>query len=107
MDISYQEVYTINKEEARRLIIGTYLDTGNFLLTARLRRTSRHIVRKEERIILSPHTLRYILSRSGFKGKRKPRTESLSYTCLPKGGAYASIDLIQQSWAMALKDKAE
>jgi len=40
MDISYQEAYTMNKEEARRLIIETYLDTGNFSLTARLWRTS-------------------------------------------------------------------
>ena len=32
MDISYQEAYTMNKEEARRLIIETYLDTGNFSL---------------------------------------------------------------------------
>ena len=39
MDISYYEVYTMNKEEARRLIIETYLDN-------RLWHTSRHVVRK-------------------------------------------------------------
>jgi len=127
MDISYQEVYTLNKEEARRLIIETYLDTGNLSLTARLWHTSRHVVPKwvrryheedpsglkdhprrpkasphkippdieekviaarkrteygrkrlawylarEEGITLSPHTLRHILNRNGFKGKRKP-----------------------------------
>ncbi|MCL0094356.1 helix-turn-helix domain-containing protein [Dehalococcoidales bacterium] len=46
MDISYYEVYTMSKEEARRLIIETYLDTGNLSLTARLWHTSRHVVRK-------------------------------------------------------------
>ncbi|MCL0060085.1 helix-turn-helix domain containing protein, partial [Dehalococcoidia bacterium] len=46
MDISYQEVYTTSKEEARRLIIETYLDTGNLSLTAPLWHTSRHVVRK-------------------------------------------------------------
>ena len=46
MDISYQEAYTMNKEEARRLIIETYLDTGNLSFTAHLWRTSRQVVRK-------------------------------------------------------------
>jgi len=46
MDISYHEVYAMNKEEARRLIIETYLDTGNLSLTARLWHTSRQVVRK-------------------------------------------------------------
>ncbi|MCL0091974.1 helix-turn-helix domain-containing protein, partial [Dehalococcoidales bacterium] len=128
MDISYYEVYTMSKEEARRLIIETYLDTGNLSLTARLWHTSRHVVRKwvrrfeeegdegirdrsrrpqsspqqtpgdierkvlearrktrygrkrlawylarEEGISLSPHTIRHILNRYGFKGKRQPR----------------------------------
>ncbi len=36
------------------------------------KRLSRYLAR-EEGIILSPHTLRHILSRNGFKGKRKPR----------------------------------
>ena len=41
MDISYKEVYTMNKEEARRLIIDTYSTTGNLSHTARLWHTSR------------------------------------------------------------------
>ncbi len=46
MDISYKEVYTMNKEEARRLIIDTYSTIGNLSHTARLWHTSRHVVRK-------------------------------------------------------------
>ena len=46
MDISYQEIYSMNKEEARRLVIETYHGTGNLSLTACLWRTSRHVVRK-------------------------------------------------------------
>ncbi len=36
------------------------------------KRLAWHLAR-EEGIILSPHTLRHILSRNGFRGKRKPR----------------------------------
>ena len=46
MDISYQEVYTMSKEEARRLIIETYLDTANLSLSAHLWHILRHVVRR-------------------------------------------------------------
>ena len=36
----------MSKEEARRLIIDTYLATGNLSQTARLWHTSHHVVRK-------------------------------------------------------------
>lgn len=46
MELSYQEVYTMNKTEARRLLIQTYLRTGSIAQTARLWQTSRQVVRK-------------------------------------------------------------
>jgi len=48
MDLSYREVYAMNREEARRQIVETYMTmtTGNLSETARLWRTSRHLVRK-------------------------------------------------------------
>ena len=128
MDISYKEVHAMNREEARRRIIDTYLSTRSLSETARFWHTSRQVVRKwvrrfnedggdgikdrsrkprssvrqtpgdveqkvveakkktgygrkrlawylwrEEGIIMSPHTIRHILSRHGSKGKRKPR----------------------------------
>ncbi len=45
MDLPYQEVYTMNKTEARRLLIQTYLRTGSIAQTARLWQTSRQVVR--------------------------------------------------------------
>jgi len=46
MDLSYREVYTMNREEARRKLVETYMSTGNLSQTARLWGTSRHLVRK-------------------------------------------------------------
>jgi transposase len=46
MDLSYKEVYVMNREEARRKLLETYRATGNLSETARLWQTSRHVVRK-------------------------------------------------------------
>ena len=46
MDLSYREVYTMNREEARRKLVETYMSTGNLSQTARLWGTSRHLVRR-------------------------------------------------------------
>lgn len=46
MDLSYREVYAVNREEARRKLVETYMSTGNLSQTARLWGTSRHLVRK-------------------------------------------------------------
>jgi transposase-like protein len=46
MDICYQKIYAMNKEEAKRLIVQAYLDTGNLSLTAKLCHTSHHVVHK-------------------------------------------------------------
>jgi len=128
MDISYRQIYAMNKEEARKQVINGYLATGNISQVARLWHTSRNVVRKwvkrfkdkgeeglrdeskrphsspgkvnseieqkvlearkktgygrkrlawylarKEGLVLSPNTIRHILSRNGFKGKRKPR----------------------------------
>jgi len=127
MDISYRKACTMNKEEARRQVVNTYLAIGNISQVALLWHTSRNVVHKwvrrfeegdeklkdrsrrphsspfktsedieekvlearkrtgygrkrlawylarEEGITLSPHTLRHILNRNGFKGKRRPR----------------------------------
>ena len=102
MDISYREIYAMNKEEARKQIVSSYLTSGNISQVARLWHTSRNVVRKwvkrfeqkvlearkktgygrkrlawylarEEGLVLSSNTIRHILSRNGFKGRRKPR----------------------------------
>jgi transposase len=128
MDICYGEVYVMNRVEARKRLVGTYLAMGSLSATARLWGTSRHLVRKwlrryqeaglagledrsrrpkfssqktaqgvEEKVVaarrktgygrkrlawylareeglqLSPHTLRHILRRQGFKGRKQPR----------------------------------
>ena len=39
MDVSYQEVYTMNKREARRQLVQTYLQTGSLARTAQLWQT--------------------------------------------------------------------
>ncbi|MCL6579763.1 MAG: helix-turn-helix domain-containing protein [Candidatus Bathyarchaeota archaeon] len=128
MDISYREIYMLNREAARKQIVNSYLALGNISEVARLWHTSRNVVRKwvkrfeergegglkdkskrphssprkisneveqkvlearkktgygrkrlawylarEEGIVLSPNTIRHVLGRNGFKGKRKPR----------------------------------
>jgi transposase len=128
MDVSYKEIYAMNKEEARKQIVHSYLALENISRVARLWHTSRNVVCKwvkrfeqkgeeglgdeskkphsspgkvsqdieqkvleareetgygrkrlawylarEEGLILSPNTIRHILSRNGFKGRRKPR----------------------------------
>jgi putative transposase len=128
MDVCYQEVYAMNKTEARKRLVKTYETTGNLSQTARLWGTSRQVVRQwvrryqqeglsglEDRsrrpraspqktppeveevvlearrktgygrkrlawylawqkgLYLSPHTIRHILRRNGFGGKRRRR----------------------------------
>lgn len=46
MDVSYQEVYTMNKTEARRKLVQTYRQTGSITQTAWQWQTSRQVVRK-------------------------------------------------------------
>jgi len=46
MNLSYREVYVMNREEARRQLVETYMATGNLSESARLWQTSRHLVRK-------------------------------------------------------------
>ena len=65
MDISYRQIYAMNKEEARKQIVNSYLAIGNISQVARLWHTSRNVVRKWVK--------RFEDSRNGFKGKRKPR----------------------------------
>lgn len=45
MELSYQQVYAMNKEEARRQLVQTYQRTGSIAQTARLWQTSRQVVR--------------------------------------------------------------
>ncbi|MCI2432275.1 helix-turn-helix domain-containing protein, partial [Candidatus Acetothermia bacterium] len=45
MELSYQEVYAMNKAEARRQLVQTYLKTGSIARTAQLWQTSRQVVR--------------------------------------------------------------
>jgi transposase-like protein len=45
MELSYQEVYTMNKAEARSQLVQTYLKTGSIARTALLWQTSRQVVR--------------------------------------------------------------
>jgi len=128
MDISYREIYAMNKEEARKQVVSSYIALGNISQVASLWHTSRNVVRKwirrfeqkgeegfrdeskkphssprkvsqeveqkvlearkktgygrkrlawylarEEGLVLSSNTIRHILSRNGFKGRRKPR----------------------------------
>ena len=128
MDISYREIYAMNKEEARRQLVNSYLTIGNISRVAFLWHTSPNVVRKwvrrfeeegneglrdrskrphfspnktsqeieqkvlearkkteygrkrlawyltrEEELVLSAHTIRHILNRNGFKGKKRPR----------------------------------
>ena len=46
MDLSYKEAYTMNKEQARRKLVGTYLREGSIARTARIWHTSRNVVRR-------------------------------------------------------------
>ena len=46
MDISYKEIYTMNKGKARRQIISTYLTLGNVSEGQASWHTSRNVVRK-------------------------------------------------------------
>jgi len=46
MDISYKEAYSMNREEARKQVINTYLSLGNISQVAYLWHTSRNVVRK-------------------------------------------------------------
>jgi len=46
MDISYREARTMNKEEARRQVVNTYLAIGNISNVALLWHTSHNVVRK-------------------------------------------------------------
>ena len=46
MDVSYQEVYKMNPQEARYRLVQTYHKTGSLARTARLWQTSRAVVRK-------------------------------------------------------------
>lgn len=46
VELSYHEVYTMNKTEARRQLMQTYLKTGSLAQTTHLWQTSRQMVRK-------------------------------------------------------------
>lgn len=46
MDISYREIYVMNREEARKQIVNNYLATENISQVVRLWRLSRNVVRK-------------------------------------------------------------
>jgi transposase-like protein len=46
MDISYQTMYTLNPQEARRRVVQTYQEVGSIAQTARAWHTSRQVVRK-------------------------------------------------------------
>jgi len=46
MDVSYRETYTMTRMEARRRLVETYTETGNFTATAHQWHTSRTVVRK-------------------------------------------------------------
>ena len=46
MKLCYSEVYVMNREEARRQLVETYIATGNLSESARLWQTSRDLVRK-------------------------------------------------------------
>jgi transposase len=45
-ELAYREVYTMNSVEARKLLIKTYHETKSIRKTARMWKTSRHVVRK-------------------------------------------------------------
>ncbi len=46
MELSYQEVYKMNKTEARLQLVQTYLATGSIAQTAQRWQTSRQVVRQ-------------------------------------------------------------
>jgi len=46
MELAYKEVYTMNPTNARKRIVQTYLQTGNYCETARRWHTSPQLVRK-------------------------------------------------------------
>lgn len=46
MDISCNEIYAINREEARDQIVNTYFTLGSISQIARLWHTSRNVTRK-------------------------------------------------------------
>ena len=45
-ELAYREVYAMNRLEARKQLVRTYLETGSVSATARLWHTSRQVVRK-------------------------------------------------------------
>ena len=45
-ELAYREVYAMNRSEARKQLVRTYLETGSVSATARLWHTSRQVVRK-------------------------------------------------------------
>ncbi len=45
-DLAYRELYAMNRKEARRRLVQTYLEAGSIRKTARLWGTSRQVVRK-------------------------------------------------------------
>ena len=54
MDISYRQIYAMNKEEARKQIVNSYLAIGNISQVARLWHTSRNVVRKWVKRLVIP-----------------------------------------------------
>ncbi len=46
LDLTYREVYAMNRHQARRCLIQTYQETGSIARTARLWQTSPQVVRK-------------------------------------------------------------
>ncbi len=46
MDLTYQEVYAMNPQEARQQLVRTHQETGSIARTAQLWQTSRQVVRK-------------------------------------------------------------
>ena len=46
MDISYKEIYAMNKEEARKQVVDIYFAAGSISQVARLWHTSRNVIRK-------------------------------------------------------------
>ncbi|MEM4402493.1 MAG: leucine zipper domain-containing protein [Candidatus Caldarchaeum sp.] len=150
MEVSYQHVYAMNKEQARRQLVQTYEQTGSIAQTARLWQTSRQVVRKwvgrfhaegaagladrsrrphscpqrtpttleekivrlrqqtgfgrerlsrllwhQERLALSPNTIRHILRRNGLVKPRRQRQ-----VCYPAHWAWET----EQPFALAQVD---
>lgn len=49
-ELAYREVHTVNRVEAKRRLVQSYQRTRNYTETARLWHTSRHLVRRSERL---------------------------------------------------------